>query len=228
MKQDQYWKVERLEAAGMLTASVAHDFNNLLMMINAHADSALTELGADSAAAPDLLAIQKLAEKAGALSGQLLRFLGQHPSEEKLVDWNSIIAESSEIFRGMLGGGASLQLELCEQSGLISADPMRLEQILLNLLGNAREAMDQGGVVTLRTSKLDTVSRLEVIDNGPGIDEATRLKMFEPFFTTRAENGGTGVGLATVAAIVDEAGGTIAVETKLGAGTCFRIDWPLG
>ena len=211
----------------MLTASVAHDFNNLLTMISAHADSALTGLGAGSAAAADLLAIQKLTEKAGALSGQLLRFLRQQPSEEKLVDWNSVILESSEIFRGMLGERARLKLDLGERAGAIKADPAKLEQILLNLLGNAREASAQGGLVTLRTSIEGHCARLEVIDNGHGIEEPTKARMFEPFFTTRAEDGGTGLGLATVAAIVGDAGGTIAVDTTIGVGTCFRVDWPL-
>ena len=211
----------------MLTASVAHDFNNLLTLINAHADSALAGIDPASPAAGDLLAIQKLSEKAGALSSQLLRFLGQQPSQEKVVDWNSVIVASAEIFRGVLGERMKLQLELSEESGPISADPVKLEQILLNLLGNAREAKKAGGVVTLRTAMADSVSRLEVIDDGPGIDEVTKARMFEPFFTTRGEQGGTGLGLATVAAIVAEVGGTITVESALGSGTCFRIDWPL-
>ena len=227
MRQDQYWKVERLEAAGMLTASVAHDFNNLLTMINAHADAALNDVDLNSPARIELVAIQKLTETAGALSSQLLHFLRKHPSEAKVVDWNCIIAESAAIFRGMLGDTGRLQLELCSFSGPILADPVKLEQILLNLLSNAREAAGHGCLVTLRTTLLEKASRLEVIDNGPGIDEMTRERMFEAFFTTRAENGGTGIGLSTVAAIIEEAGGKISVETAVGMGTRFQIDWPL-
>ena len=224
-KQEQ-WRSQRLEAAGMLTGSVAHDFNNLLTLINAHVESALFDIPPHSEAAKELAAILELTGKAGALSGQLLSFLRRTPASEKPLDLNALIEQSAGMYRRLLGETINLSIDLGKGKNWIMADLASLEQVLVNLLVNSKEAMPSGGRVRISTSIDGDWARLEVTDNGPGMDDETKAKVFEPFFTTRESDGGTGIGLATVANIVRAAGATIRLFSSPGKGASFVIDWP--
>ena len=225
-KQEQQWRSTRLEIAGMLTGSVAHDFNNLLTLINAHAEAAQDELPKNSEAAKELAAIVQLTGKAGALTSQLLGFLRRTPSTEKPLHLNTLIEQSSGMYKRLLGETIQLSIKLGNDIPLILADLANVEQILVNLLVNSKEAMPDGGLVELTTSTVGKSVRLQVADNGPGMDDATKSRVFEPFFTTRESDGGTGIGLSTVATIVKAAGGVIHLETSPGHGASFVIDWP--
>ena len=225
-KQEKQWRSQRLEVAGMLTGSVAHDFNNLLTMINAHAEAALEEIPAHSEAARDLNSILQITGKAGALTGQLLAFLRRTPAAEKPLNLNHLIEQSTGIYRRLLGDPIKLTMQLGADVQPILADVARMEQVLVNLLVNGKEAMPRGGLVRLATSMASGYVCLQVSDNGPGMDEETRARVFEPFFTTREAGGGTGIGLATVATIVKEGGGSIHLETSPGNGATFTIYWP--
>ena len=224
-KQEQ-WRSQRLEAAGMLTGSVAHDFNNLLTLINAHVESALFDIPPHSEAAKELAAILELTGKAGALSGQLLAFLRRSPAAEKPLELNALIEQSAGMYRRFLGDSINLSIEFGPGKHWIIADLASLEQILVNLLVNSKEAMPGGGWVKIKTSIAGDFARLEITDNGPGMDDATKANVFEPFFTTRESAGGTGIGLATVANIVKAAGATIRLVSSPGNGASFVIDWP--
>ncbi len=226
-KQEKQWRSQRLEVAGMLTGSVAHDFNNLLTMINAHAEAALEEIPAQSEAAKDLNSILRITGKAGALTSQLLSFLRRTPTVDKPLNLNHLIEQSASMYKRLLGDKIKLTLRLGSEVKPILADVARMEQVLVNLLVNAKEAMPKGGLVLIATTVIDASLCLEVADNGPGMDEETRARVFEPFFTTREAGGGTGIGLSTVATIVNEGGGRIHLQTSLGKGATFTIYWPV-
>ena len=211
----------------MLTGSVAHDFNNLLTMINAHAESALEETSPNSEAAKDLNSILQITGKAAALTSQLLAFLRRTPTQEKPINVNYLVEQSTTLYKRLLGEKVKLTTRL--ESGVqpVMADVARFEQVLVNLLVNAKEAMPQGGLVLIATSMAAGCLCLQVSDNGPGMDFETKSRVFEPFFTTREQDGGTGIGLATVARIVRDGGGTIHLETSPGKGATFTIYWPV-
>lgn len=226
-KQEKQWRSQRLEVAGMLTGSVAHDFNNLLTMINAHAEAALEEIPAHSEAAKDLNSILQITGKAGALTGQLLSFLRRTPTANKPLNVNHLIEQSTSMYKRLLGDKIKLTMQLGVEVKPVLADVARMEQVLVNLLVNAKEAMPKGGWVRVSTTMADTRLRLQIADNGPGMDEETRARVFEPFFTTREAGGGTGIGLSTVATIINEGGGSIQLETSPGKGAAFTIYWPV-
>ena len=211
----------------MLTGSVAHDFNNLLTMINAHAEAALEEIPAHSEAAKDLNSILQITGKAGALTGQLLSFLRRTPTASKPLNVNHLIEQSTSMYKRLLGDKIKLTMQLGVEVKPVLADVARMEQVLVNLLVNAKEAMPKGGWVRVSTTMADTRLRLQIADNGPGMDEETRARVFEPFFTTREAGGGTGIGLSTVATIINEGGGSIQLETSPGKGAAFTIYWPV-
>ncbi len=216
---------QRLEAVGQLAGGVAHDFNNLLTVIGGNAEMALAEVD-DTRVKSDLREILRSAERATDLVRQLLAFSRADVVEARSVDLNDAVTAVRRMLARLLRENIELRLELAPEQPKILADPGQLEQVLLNLAVNARDAMPSGGALTIRTRADASTVTLDVSDTGVGMDDHTRERIFNPFFTTKAPGEGTGLGLSTVYGIVTSGGGEIEVDSKLGAGTTFRLTFP--
>jgi signal transduction histidine kinase/CheY-like chemotaxis protein len=225
----------RMEAVGRLSASIAHDFNNVLTVIQGNADIAMLDVPQGVARA-ELEDIRKAADRGAALTRQLLMFSGQRKSEVRLVAADDVLRSLEPMLRRLLGPG--LELGVITESGgaVVAVDPMRLEQAVLNLVINARDAMPNGGTVLIVSRRATTEQgadsvhgphvAITVSDTGHGIDAALQERIFEPFFTTKEPGKGTGLGLATVAAVVNEFDGVIRVHSVVGQGSTFTILLP--
>jgi two-component system, cell cycle sensor histidine kinase and response regulator CckA len=241
--EDQLRQAQKMEAIGMLTGGVAHDFNNLLTIITGYSQLILTKLGQDDPNRQSVEQIVKAAGRAGELTRQLLVFSRRRTLQPKVLDLNQLVGSLSTLLRRLIGEDIELRLSLGENAGRVHADPGQLEQVLMNLAANSRDAMPKGGILTISTTGVEipratnlTVGsrsikpgpyvRLEVGDTGAGMDEATRVRVFEPFFTTKGAGAGTGLGLFTVAGIVKQIGGAVEVSSEPGNGTWFRIYLP--
>jgi PAS domain S-box-containing protein len=233
---------QKLEAVGRLAGGVAHDFNNMLMVINTSADMVLERLPTDDSLRPELTEIRKAGVRAARLTGQLLAFSRKQVMQLVVCSLNAIVRDLEQMLRRVLGEEIELSLRLKDDLGQVLVDPGQVEQVLLNLVVNSRDAMDHGGLVVIETdnheiSAVDAASRaglvpgkyvmLSVSDSGCGMDESTSANMFEPFFTTKAPGKGTGLGLSTVYGIVKQSGGHIEAVSQVGKGTCFRIYLPM-
>jgi PAS domain S-box-containing protein len=219
---------QKLEALGRLAGGIAHDFNNLLTAIGGFASFALRSLPADAPARADVLGIRDAAHRGARLTHQLLAFSRRQAVVPEVVDLSATIRESSAILRRLLGEDVRLEIRTADGATVL-IDRGHFTQVLLNLVVNARDAMPEGGTLTiaLETGRgAEGQVTLAVRDTGKGMDDATRAHLFEPFFTTKPAGRGTGLGLATVAGIVEQAGGTIDVDTAPGRGTSFRITFP--
>ena len=232
---------QRLEAIGQLAGGIAHDFNNLLTVIGGHAE--LMEHGPElpQVVRESIREIKKAQESAASLTRQLLAFGRRQLLQPVLLDLNVAIRNIQTMVNRVLGEHIELELELSDEIGVVRADAGQIEQILMNLLVNARDALPEGGRIVVQTDVLDVSSArlpegvsldgsryvmLTVRDNGVGMSEAVREHIFEPFFTTKARGKGTGLGLSTVFGIVKQSGGEIAVESVSGQGTAFTIFLP--
>jgi signal transduction histidine kinase/CheY-like chemotaxis protein len=235
-------QVQKMEAVGRLAGGVAHDFNNLLMVIRGHAALSLSSSGPDNPLRQELNEILKAAIKASSLTRQLLAFSRKQVLQPRVLDLNSLVTQTAELLPSALGEDINLLLDLDPNLGRMKADVDQMEQVIMNLVFNARDAMPAGGKLTIQTgnSYLDeTWARrypeirpgpyvmLAVHDRGHGMDEETQLHIFEPFFTTKERNTGTGLGLATVYGTVIQSGGCVSVLSKLGEGTTIQIYLPL-
>ena len=234
--------VQRLDAVGKLAGGVAHDFNNILVVIEGYTKFLLDDLPDGDARRDDALAIMDAAQRAGGLTRQLLAFSRRQIAEPRIVNLSGLIHEMDRMLRPLIGEDIDVVTVLSEGLSLVEIDPTHLEQVIMNLALNARDAMPLGGRLTIETAnarlddgygktKLVDVPpgdyvMLAVSDNGTGMDEETRLRVFEPFFTTKASGKGTGLGLSTVYGIVKQAGGFIWVHSELGQGTTFRVYLP--
>jgi signal transduction histidine kinase/CheY-like chemotaxis protein len=235
----QLLQAQKLEALGQLAGGVAHDFNNLLTVIAAHTESLLAET-TDPSMQSELRQIQLAAERAAAMTRQLLAFGRQSVLEPKVVDVNAVVRRAEGILRRTIGEHIELVVETCPEPPRVRADPDQLVRVLLNLAINARDAMPGGGRLTIAT---DTVTgpekaagpgpmpagdhaRLTVSDTGVGMNDEVKGRLFEPFFTTKQQGQGTGLGLAVVDGIIRQSDGWIAVETTPGSGTTFRVHLP--
>ncbi len=219
-------RAQKMEALGLLAGGVAHDVNNLLTVIAGHTDLLLEEL-VPSDLRSAVQEIQQAGERSARLTRQLLAFSRHEIAERRVLDLNDVIHDTEDLLRRLLGANITLSTSLHPDPIPILADPGQMEQVLMNLVVNARDAMTGGGVLRLETAvPSGTWGVLTVADTGCGMDEATRERIFEPFFTTKADLG-TGLGLATVFGIVQQGGGHIEVESAPGAGTTFRVSWPL-
>ena len=217
---------QKMEAVGRLAGGVAHDFNNLLTVILSTCD-VLLRGGADVAAQRSLLhEVRHAGERAAALTRQLLAFTRKGMVAPRVIEPNQIVRDLAGMLRRLIGEDVRLSLELDPDAGLVKADPAQLEQVVLNLALNARDAMPQGGSLVIATRPEGQWVELEVLDTGVGMDEATRSRLFEPFFTTKEAGKGTGLGLATVYAIVEQCGGKILVDTAPGRGTSMTVRLP--
>jgi len=232
---------QRLEAVGRLASSVAHDFNNMLTVITAFGQLVHSGLPEDSPFREDVDEILKASDRAANLTRQLLAFSRQQVLQPRKVMLNHIVVDMEPMIRQLAGKPVEVALTLARDLAFIMADPTQLEQVILNLCVNARDAMPNGGRITVSTSNvhLDAARAVEhavervgdyvllvVSDTGQGMDAETKSKIFEPFFTTKAPEKGTGLGLATVYGIVKQSRGEISVRSEVGRGTEFRIFLP--
>lgn len=237
--QRELVKSQKLEAVGRIASGVVHDFNNLLGAVELSADLAEETLGSEEAR--ELMApIHDAVARASRLTTQLLGFSKRLPAEPRVVDPNASIKEMGPLLARVLGARIELQLELDPRAGVVLIDPTNLERLLLNLAINARDAMPDGGRLTITTRRCSKHApgceceicgpngclQLAVADTGVGMDEQTRARVFEPFFTTKGEKG-TGLGLATCHRIVSEAKGLICLASTPGAGTQVSVLLPL-
>ncbi|GIE28531.1 hypothetical protein Ait01nite_015760 [Actinoplanes italicus] len=233
-------QVERLDSLGQLAGGVAHDFNNILGVIGGYTDFVLEELGPDHPCRTDLENIDHATRRAAALTRQLLIFSRLQPSNPEVVDLNAIVGEIERLLRRTIGEDIEFDTDLGGDLPYVTIDPSRLEQIIMNLVVNARTAMPEGGRLVIRTTLTERVPTgaigaqppsgqhvsLTVADTGCGMDEEVQRRAFEPFFTTRSTGQGTGLGLATVYGAVQEAAGAIMVDSAPGAGTRISVFLP--
>ena len=246
--ENQLLQAQKLESIGRLAGGIAHDFNNMLFAISGHADLLRHELVAGDGAPQDLGsllasvdAIGSAAERAAALTAQLLAFSRQQIVSPKVLDINAAVVNIEPMLQQLIGGNMPLVLKLDASVGAIRADAGQLGQIIVNLVVNARDAMPNGGTVTIESANVvldeaDAIDHgdvapgryvlLAVGDTGMGMDRETRAHIFEPFFTTKEIGKGTGLGLATTYGIVRQAGGSIWVHSEPGRGTTFTLCFP--
>lgn len=238
----QLQQSQKLEAVGQLAGGIAHDFNNLLTVINGFSDLLL--------AAPDMGArrgevqqIRSAGERAASLTRQLLTFSRHAVVEQHVVSLNAMVSRSEDLLRRLLGEDVDLAVELAADLPCIKADAGQLERVLMNLVVNARDAMPDGGILTITTLVHDPASEdtaevqlpdalagwvvLTVSDSGLGMPPEVKARLFEPFFTTKAPGRGTGLGLAVVDGVVKKAGGVISVASAEGKGTTFHLYFPV-
>jgi two-component system, cell cycle sensor histidine kinase and response regulator CckA len=234
-------EASKINSIGRLAGGVAHDFNNLLTVINGQADLLLTGLTEKDRLWDSLVAIQDAGERAARLTQQLLAFSRRSMIEPKVLDLNAIVIETAKILRRLLGGNIAIGLALDPVLDTIIADQGQLEQVLINLAVNARDAMPGGGRLTIETRPLKLRDedlpnypdlqagrfiQLTVSDTGCGMTDDVRAHIFEPFFTTKGVGAGTGLGLAVVHGIVKQAGGHVSVSSEVGVGTTFKLLFP--
>jgi PAS domain S-box-containing protein len=224
--EEQLRHSQKMDAIGRLTAGVAHDFNNLLTVINGYSDLSLREIPTGSPVRRKLGEVKKAGDQAAALTRQLLAFGRKQVSQPRLVDVNAAVNSNVGILRRVIGEDIQLITILDPELCPVRCDEGQIEQVLLNLAVNSRDAMSRGGKLTIQTANAAGQVVLSVSDTGCGMDVATQLRVFEPFFTTKESGRGTGLGLSIVFGIVKQNGGTIELDTKPGEGTTFKIHLP--
>ncbi len=239
--EDQFHESQRLEAVARLAGGVAHDFNNLLGVITGYSWLLLNDFSPGHPQRERVESILQAASSASTLTGQLLAFSRKQVLQPRLLDLNAVIGNLGKMLRRVIGEDIGLRIELAQDLGRTRLDPTQIEQVLLNLVINARDAMPQGGELRVQTAnaRLDEqyarahmgvqpgdYVMLAVMDTGEGMDKETQARVFEPFFTTKAPGKGTGLGLASVYGIVKQSGGHIWLYSEPGAGTTFKIYFP--
>ena len=235
-------QAQKMEAIGRLAGGVAHDFNNLLTVIGTYCELLQQGLAEGNVRKADVDEIYNATVRAAALTNQLLTFSRKQVLQPKLISLNEIVGGMEEMLRRLIDTGIRIETRTFGNLSAFRADPAQMEQVLLNLAVNARDAMPNGGQLRIETDEafLDAAYAaahlgvaagryvlLSVSDTGSGMDDETRQRIFEPFFTTKAQGEGTGLGLATVYGIVQQSGGHIQVESEIGSGTVFRIYFPV-
>jgi PAS domain S-box-containing protein len=235
--EEQLRQAQKMEAMGRLAGGVAHDFNNLLTVVTGYTAMLLADLPAGHSLRRPLAEIKQAADRGTSLTRQLLTFSRRGPVSPQVLDLNAVVTDMTGMLRRLIGEDLVLTTKLGSGLGRVRADPGQMGQVLLNLAVNARDAMPRGGTLTVETADAE-VSRdqpalppgryvlLAATDTGSGMDEATRARIFEPFFTTKGPGRGTGLGLAVVHGVVQQAGGHIEVSSEPGAGTTFRVYLP--
>ncbi len=237
----QLQQAQKMEAVGRLAGGLAHDFNNLLTVIMGHSQVLLGEMSPEDPRRHKIDEMRKAGERAAALIKQLLTFSRKQPSEPKVFSVNPVVANIKTMIQRLIGEDIELKLKTSPEDLRIKADPAQLEQVLMNLVVNARDAMPKGGALTIETAPAvltrtpvhhlsplapGSYVRLSVTDTGTGMPPDVQAHMFEPFFSTKEEGKGTGLGLSTVFGIVTRTGGGIDVDSRLGKGTRFDVYFP--
>jgi signal transduction histidine kinase/CheY-like chemotaxis protein len=242
----QLRQAQKMEAVGRLAGGVAHDFNNLLMVIGSHARFALDALPPASPVREEIEAIDEASRRAATLTRQLLAFSRKQILKPEVLELNAVVRGLEPMLRRLIGEDITVHSQLAPRLDMVLADPAQLEQVLVNLALNARDAMSAGGRLTIETANVDVCPtgavagpqpgdeplpagpyvRLTVRDTGAGMSAETQARAFEPFFTTKETGKGTGLGLATVYGIVRQSGGAVRVASAPGEGTTFEIDLP--
>jgi PAS domain S-box-containing protein len=238
-RDEQLRRAQRLDAAARLASGVAHDFNNVLTAIHGYSDLLLREFDDGDPRASDVQEIRRAADRGALLTRQLLAFGHRPSSRPESLDLNGVVRGLESLLQRLVGADVQLETVLAPDIGRIRADPGHIEQVVINLVLNARDALGAGGTLTIETSErhMAPSSRapgsraglfvvLAVTDSGSGMDEETKARLFEPFFTTKEPAHGTGLGLAIVHGIVKSSGGTIRVSSEPGAGTSVRLFFP--
>jgi PAS domain S-box-containing protein len=225
-RDSQLQQAQKMEALGRLAGGIAHDFNNLLTVISGFSELAQMESRGRQPLAGYIQEVHKAAETGAGLTRQMLAFSRKQVFEPMVVDLNVIITELEKMLRRLLGEDIRLTLSTSSDALHVKADPAQLEQVLVNLAVNARDAMPNGGALEIKTALDGSDARLVLSDTGCGMDENTLAHMFEPFFTTKAPGQGTGLGLATVYAAVAQCGGSVNVSSASLRGTTFVITLP--
>ncbi len=239
--QEALARAQRLDALGRLAGGVAHDFSNLLAIINTYSESLAARLKAQPAARHEAAEIRHAGGKATALVQQLLAFGRRRPLDARPIDLNVLVRENAPILQRLVGAAGRVELELAENAPRVRTDPAQMQQVLLNLVLNARDALGAAGCITIATA-VRTIPAgrnrrvsdqppgryvaLRVTDNGTGMTAETQRHLFEPFFTTKPEGKGTGLGLAVVWGVVEESGGTVVVQSAPGEGSTFEVLLP--
>jgi nitrogen-specific signal transduction histidine kinase/CheY-like chemotaxis protein len=230
-----------MEAVVRLAGGVAHDFNNLLTAINGYSDLLIQQMAKDHPMRREAEEIRKAGEQAATLTRQLLAFSRRQNLQPKVLDLSSLVSRIEGMLHRLVGGDVALRTSFGENLWRVKADPVQIEQVLVNLAANSRDAMPGGGELVIGTGNVEYSETiylgtgemppgayvlLSVSDTGCGMDEATQSRIFEPFFTTKEQGKGTGMGLAMVYGIVKQSGGYILADSKEGKGTTFRIYFP--
>jgi two-component system cell cycle sensor histidine kinase/response regulator CckA len=239
--EDQFRQAQKMEAVGRLAGGVAHDFNNLLMVIGGYTDVLLRQLGASDPRRKKAEAIQKATQRAAVLTRQLLAFGRKQLLELKVIDLNAVVTDIAKLLRPLIGEDIEIVILPSTDLGRTKADPSQIEQVIMNLAVNARDAMPQGGKLLIETRNVDLDDSyrrahasiqpgryvmLAVSDTGCGMDTETQSRIFEPFFTTKEKGKGTGLGLSTVYGIVKQSGGYIFAYSEPSQGTTFKVYFP--
>jgi PAS domain S-box-containing protein len=236
---EQFRQAQKMEAVGRLAGGIAHDFNNLLTAILGYSDLVLNRLAPDDPMTGRIEEIRRARERAASLTRKLLAFSRKQVLAPKVIALDGVFEEMAPMLRRLIGEDVELRLRI-GRAGNVRADPSQMEQVVMNLVVNARDAMDHGGTLTIQTASIEPDDRevaeqglppgpyavFSITDTGSGMDDATRARLFEPFFTTKSQGKGTGLGLSTVYGVVQQSGGFISVDTKVGAGTTFRVCLP--
>jgi nitrogen-specific signal transduction histidine kinase len=239
--EEQLRQAQKMEAVGQLAGGVAHDFNNMMCGVIGYSELVLARLEEDHPVRPQVVQIRRAGERAGEMTKQLLAFSRKQVLRPRVLDLNAIIAETEGLLGRLIGENIELVSNLEPVLAKVYADPGQLEQVIINLAVNARDAMPSGGKLTIETRSVKLDEQIAVVhvdsdpgnyvllsvsDGGTGMDADTCARIFEPFFTTKDEGDGTGLGLATVYGIIKQSGGDISVESEPGRGTTFRIYLP--
>ncbi len=240
--ENQFRQAQKMEAVGRLAGGVAHDFNNLLMVISGYTEVLLEHTRKSNPLYPKIEAIHQATDRATTLTRQLLAFSRKQMLELKVVDLNIIVEDMERLLRPLIGENIELHTQLVPDLGRTRADAGQIEQVIMNLVVNSKDAMPDGGKITIQSSNAclnhDDLRReysyikpgdyvvLSVSDTGHGMDKETQLRIFEPFFTTKEKGKGTGLGLSTVYGIIKQSGGYVLVDSELRQGTTFRIYLP--